>query len=109
MNRYGLQNVIAFLLIFIGWLVALGGSTLCIIYISKPSMLSHLGFLPKALLQKIGSTPDWLFFTPVGVCVLLGLLIVGIGHILQVCIENARNSYETVEMLDMIRVRTAPY
>ena len=109
MNRYVLPQTIAFLLMFTGWLVTIGGSALCILYINKPSLLNQLGFLPKVFLQKLGTTPDWFFFTPVGICILFGLLVVGVGHILQVCVDNARNSHEALAMLDIISGRSAHY
>ena len=109
MQRYLFPQLIAFLLMFIGWLIVIGGTILSALYINKTSVLALLSFLPRPLLQKLIALPEWLFFTPAGLVLLLGLLLVGIGHILQVGVESARNSYEAVAMLDMVRIRTTPY
>ena len=102
MPRYLFTHVIALLLTMTGWLIATGGTFITYRYLNKNTLMT---MLPGSIKPYLLHLPDWFFLTPSVVVLLLGLIILGLGHLLLIGVENARFSSESSQLLDMVRVR----
>jgi len=102
MPNYLFSQMISITLIIIGWVITTAGSYLGYFYFTKLKLST---WLPSTLNTKLSTLPDWLFYTPAATIFLTGIIILGIGHILLVGIDNARYGAENSQLMDMVRMR----
>lgn len=102
MPPYLLAQIISIILVIIGWVIAFGGSYGAYVFINKTNLAA---WLPDTLSTRINLLPEWAFYGPAAIVFLMGLIILGIGHILLVSVYNARYGAESAQLLDMVRMR----
>ncbi len=102
MPNYIIAQIISLLIMFIGWIIIVGGSFVSIIYITKAKMLA---VLPAQVGILVSRVPELVFYLPVAGFVIIGLLIVALGHLLQTSIDNSKYSAESVQILELMRVK----